>query len=49
MTECVYCGTDTLLNVSGVPVCLSCSKDLEAGRKPSYREHRPPKANPDKG
>lgn len=38
MSDCVYCGTATELHIKGVPVCKACSCDLEAGRKPVYRE-----------
>jgi len=34
MAKCAYCGAETKLFFNQVPVCLACSKDLEAGRKP---------------
>ena len=44
MAECIYCGVETKLLVSGVPVCSACSKDLEQGHKPPYqRDPAPPK------
>lgn len=41
MSKCSYCETETILYVNGRPVCLSCSDDLDAGRKPPSREFRP--------
>jgi hypothetical protein len=38
MAKCVYCGTDTQLYCNGVPVCVQCANDLEAGRKPPSRQ-----------
>jgi hypothetical protein len=37
--ECVYCGTDTRLRIDDVPVCLSCGKELQAGRIPPFRKN----------
>jgi len=31
--NCIYCATDTRLLIDGVPVCLSCAKELQAGTK----------------
>jgi len=36
--HCVYCGADTQLYASGVPICVQCAEDLEAGRQPTLRE-----------
>jgi len=48
MAKCVYCEADTKLHINGVPVCKACSEDLEAGRKPPYRE-RPTKSEKKRG
>ena len=34
MAECAYCKADTELYVGGVPICLKCSEEREAKRKP---------------
>jgi hypothetical protein len=36
--KCIYCGTDTRLRNDDVPVCLSCAKELQAGRIPPFRK-----------
>ncbi len=36
--KCIYCDSETQLRIKGVPVCVACANDLEAGRKPSHRE-----------
>ena len=36
--KCIYCGTDTRLRIDGVPVCLSCGKELQAGFVPPFRK-----------
>jgi hypothetical protein len=38
MAECVYCGSETLMFINGVPVCIDCADDLRQGRKPVHRE-----------
>lgn len=38
MAKCKYCGAETILYVSGSPVCVNCSDLLEAGKKPPARE-----------
>jgi len=43
MAKCIYCGSDTHLFSNGVPICMPCSNDLEAGRKPQFTE---PSARP---
>ena len=44
MTTCVYCGAGTQLYSNGIPICLACVEDLDAGRKPPARElNNPPK------
>ena len=44
MAKCVYCGAETQLYSSGVPVCLACAEDPDAGRKlPSREEGEPSK------
>lgn len=40
MAACVYCGSETSLFISGRAVCLDCSNDLDAGRKPPSREQK---------
>jgi hypothetical protein len=34
MAECAYCKAETELHNNGVPICLKCSDDQEAKRKP---------------
>ena len=34
MAKCVYCGSETELFDGGVPICLKCSEEREAKRKP---------------
>lgn len=34
MAACAYCGAETQLYDNGVPVCLKCSEEREAKRKP---------------
>jgi len=36
--KCIYCETVTSLHIDGAPVCLSCAKEVQAGRTPPYRE-----------
>lgn len=36
--KCIYCETDTRLRINDVPVCLSCGKELQAGRHPPFRK-----------
>jgi len=43
MARCIYCRLDTYLFSNGVPICIQCSNDLDAGRKPEFRE---PSARP---
>jgi hypothetical protein len=38
MAKCKYCGAETILYVSGVPVCVGCSNLIDAGKKPPARE-----------
>lgn len=45
MEKCVYCGTDTMLRVNGVPICVKCDAIREAGGKPPQREDPPPKGD----
>lgn len=40
MANCIYCQAETILYVNGRPICLSCSDDIDAGRKPPSRECR---------
>jgi DNA-directed RNA polymerase subunit RPC12/RpoP len=47
MAECIYCGRTTELHTLGVPVCVHCSKELEAGRTPPY--HEAPEKEPPSG
>jgi hypothetical protein len=37
VANCVHCGTETALYESGVPICVACSDDVEASRKPPSR------------
>jgi hypothetical protein len=39
MAKCVYCGSETELYVSGVPVCLSCS---DAAKRKDTVRRKPP-------
>jgi hypothetical protein len=32
MTKCKFCGAETSLYVSGVPICIECEKKAEAAR-----------------
>lgn len=41
MAKCQYCGAETILYVSGAPVCVDCSNLLDAGKKPPAREAPP--------
>jgi len=34
MAKCVYCGSETELFDSGTPICVQCSEEREAKRKP---------------
>lgn len=34
MARCVYCAADTQLYVNGSPVCIACSEQSDAVRKP---------------
>ena len=43
MARCIYCRSDTYLFSNGVPICTQCSNDLDAWRKPDFRE---PSARP---
>src|SRR3954465_2124107 len=40
MAECAYCKAETELHVNNVPVCLTCSEDREAKRKPPQSENQ---------
>jgi hypothetical protein len=42
MPECIYCGAETKLRVSGIPICGACSKDLDEGHKPPYQRDPTP-------
>jgi hypothetical protein len=44
MAKCKYCGAETILFVSGAPVCVNCSDLIDAGKKPPVREESPDKA-----
>lgn len=37
MAACAYCGAETELYENGVPICLKCSDEREAKRKPTAR------------
>ena len=41
MAKCKYCGAETILYVSGTPVCVNCSDLIDAGKKPPGREEPP--------
>ena len=47
MAKCIYCGADTCMYVSEAPVCVRCSDEVDAGRKPPApaREEPPPKSD----
>ena len=47
--NCIYCATDTRLLIDDVPVCLSCAKELQAGRKPRYSRTSYSANNPNSG
>jgi hypothetical protein len=34
MAKCKYCGAETVLYISGAPVCVNCSNLIDAGKKP---------------
>lgn len=34
VARCVFCGADTSLYQAGMPICLECSKEIDAGRQP---------------
>jgi hypothetical protein len=38
MARCIYCRSDTYLFSNGVPICIPCTNDLDAGRNPEFRE-----------
>jgi hypothetical protein len=38
MAKCKYCGAETILYVSGNPLCVNCSDLIDAGKKPPARE-----------
>jgi len=38
MAECVYCGSETLMFINSVPVCIDCADDLRHGQKQLHRE-----------
>ena len=40
MAECRYCRAETQLYESGVPICLKCSEEREAKRKPPATEQQ---------
>jgi hypothetical protein len=42
MAECSYCGKETDLYVSNVPMCVECHDDLTAGRKPPNHHDKEP-------
>lgn len=42
LAACIYCGAQTQLYSSGQPVCVDCSNDLDAGRKPPSKERVAP-------
>jgi len=41
MAKCKYCGAETVLYVSGAPICVNCSNLIDAGKKPPGREEPP--------
>ena len=40
MADCAYCGAETQLYNSGVPICVICSDARESKRKPPTSEHQ---------
>jgi hypothetical protein len=42
MAKCTACGSDTELYAGGVPLCVKCSEERDAKRKPGdeYRDFR---------
>jgi hypothetical protein len=38
MDKCIYCGAETKLRINNIPVCTACAKELDAGRKPPFRQ-----------
>ena len=38
MAQCAYCETDTFMYVGGVPICIKCSGERDAKRKPPVTE-----------
>lgn len=47
MAKCKYCEAETILYLSGAPVCVNCSDLIDAGKKPPARE-RPPQEQEEK-
>ena len=45
MAKCIYCGSDTYLFSGGIPMCILCLNDLDAGRKPEFIEPPTPPKN----
>lgn len=43
--KCVFCGAETLLLVSGVPVCLKCDQEQDLIRKAKEAEAEKAKKN----
>ena len=40
MAKCTYCGSETELYSSNIPVCVKCSKERDGKRKPDDRYTR---------
>jgi hypothetical protein len=40
MTKCVFCGTETVLHVNGVPMCLKCDQQREQKREEAEGEKK---------
>lgn len=44
MPKCAYCGSDTILQINGVPICLKCDEEIKHKKKPIQSE---PSKKPD--
>jgi len=44
MASCEYCGAETSLFLSGVPICIQCADDIDDGHRPPYNRERKPAA-----
>ena len=40
MAQCAYCEADTFMYDRGVPICIKCSGESEAKRKPPVAEQQ---------